>query len=72
MRIYEPRSLLEVETPKGKGIIWLVTEYSTEQYKVFSVIINNTGEIWEFTSKDIKVTKNITMGRNYATDTTTT
>ena len=49
--IYEPRQELEVETPKGRGRIWLVTEYGTEIEKVFTVILNN-GLIWEFTNKD--------------------
>jgi hypothetical protein len=60
--IYEPRQELEVETPKGRGRIWLVTEYGSEIEKVFTVILNN-GLIWEFTNKDVVATKNITMGR---------
>ena len=60
--IYEPRQELEVETPKGKGRIWLVTEYGTEIEKIFTVILNN-GLIWEFTNREVVATKNITMGR---------
>ena len=36
--IFEPQNRIEVETPKGKGYIWLVTEYGTETSKVFTVI----------------------------------
>lgn len=61
MIIFEPRQNLEVDTPKGRGRIWLVTEYGTEQYKVFTIIINKTREIWEFTNKEIVITENITM-----------
>lgn len=59
--IFEPRQNLEVDTPKGRGRIWLVTEYGSEQYKVFTVIINKTREIWEFTNKEIVITENVTM-----------
>lgn len=61
MIIFEPRQNLEVDTPKGRGRIWLVTEYGSEQYKVFTVIINKTREIWEFTNKEIVITENVTM-----------
>jgi hypothetical protein len=63
MIIYEPRQPLEVDTPKGRGRVWLVTDYGGEIEKLFAVIINESGEIWEFTNKDIKATKNTTMGR---------
>ena len=63
MIIYEPRQEIEVETPKGKGRIWLVTDYGSEIEKIFTVIINATGEVWEFGNQDINATKNKTMGR---------
>jgi hypothetical protein len=63
MFIYEPQQPLEVDTPRGRGRVWLVTDYGAEIEKLFAVIINENGEIWEFTNKDIKATKNITMGR---------
>ena len=62
MIIYEPRQGLEVNTPKGRGRVWLVTEYGTEIEKVFTIILNN-GQIWEFTNKVIFATDNTTMGR---------
>ena len=63
MIIYEPRNHVEVDTPKGRGSIWLVTEYGSETPKVFTCIINETKEIWEFTNQQIRVTDNITFGR---------
>tara|TARA_R110000851_G_scaffold111813_2_gene235566 strand:+ start:209 stop:409 length:201 start_codon:yes stop_codon:yes gene_type:complete len=53
---------VEVDTPKGRGRLFLVTEYGSEIEKVFTIILYN-GQIWEFTNKDITVTSNITMGR---------
>lgn len=62
MVIFEPSQAIEVDTPKGRGRIWLVTEYGSEIEKVFTIILYD-GYIWEFTNQQIKVTDNITMGR---------
>ncbi len=61
MIIFEPRNCVRVNTPKGKGRIWLVTEYGMETQKLFTVIINETNEIWEFTNDQIKVEWNPTV-----------
>ena len=58
----ELRQQLEVDTPKGRGRLFLSTEYGSEIEKIFTVILYN-GEIWEFANDDIRVTNNITMGR---------
>lgn len=60
--VYEPKNRIDVVTPKGKGFIWLVTEYGTETSKVFTVIQDN-GQIWEWQPKDIMVRENITFSR---------
>jgi len=62
--IYEPINRVDVITPVGKGFIWLVTEYGHETNTVYTVIQEN-GEMWSWTHKDLKVTDNITFGRNY-------
>lgn len=63
MIIYEPKNRLEVKTPKGDGVVWLVTDYGHETDTIYTVIINNTGELWQYTHKDIKVKPNITFQR---------
>ena len=60
--IFEPQNRVEVITPKGKGFIWLVTEFGTETSKLFTIIHEN-GEIWEWQPKDVKVLNNITYDR---------
>jgi hypothetical protein len=60
--IYEIKNRIEVTTPKGKGFIWLVTDYGTETSKVFTVIQDN-GQIWEWRPKDVFVRENITFNR---------
>ena len=62
MIILELRQQIEVDTPKGRGRLFLVTEYGSEIEKIFTVILYN-GQIWEFTNDVIRATPNITMGR---------
>lgn len=62
MIIFEPQNRVYVNTPKGEGIIWLVTEYGTETDTLYTVIQEN-GEIWQWTHKDIRVLPNISFGR---------
>ena len=62
MIILELKQQVEVDTPKGRGRLFLVTEYGSEIEKIFTVILYN-GQIWEFTNDVIRATSNITMGR---------
>jgi len=64
MRIYEPKNRLDVITPKGDGVIWLVTDYGHETDTIYTIIINSTGEMWQYAHKDIIVKPNITFKRN--------
>lgn len=63
MHIFEPKEHIEVETPKGIGRIWLVTEYGSEIEKVFTVIISDSGEFWEFRNNQVKAKANQTMSK---------
>lgn len=62
--IYEPTNRIEVTTPKGDGVIWLVLDYGYETDTIYTIIINATGELWQFTHRQIKVKPNITFGRH--------
>ena len=63
MTIYEPHNRLEVSTPKGDGVVWLVTDYGHETDTIYTVIINGSGELWQFRHKDIRAKSNVTFGR---------
>ena len=63
MLIYEPHNRLEVDTPKGRGIVWIVIDYGHETDTIYTVIIDDSGEMWQFTHKDLRVRQNITFGR---------
>lgn len=62
--IFEPHNRVEVITPMGKGIIWLVTDYGHETDTIYTVILDETGQMWQFTHKDLVVRNNITFKRN--------
>ena len=53
---------VEERLAKGRGRLFLVTEYGSEIEKVFTVILYN-GQIWEFTNNEVTATPNFTMGR---------
>jgi len=63
MMIYEPKNRLDVTTPKGDGVVWLVTDYGHETDTIYTIIINDTGELWQFCHRDIIVKPNITFRR---------
>ena len=62
MQIHEPQNRIDVVTPKGDGVIWLVTEYGHETDTIYTIILND-GTIWQFTHKDILVKDNVTFNR---------
>ena len=62
--IFEPINRLEVKTPKGDGVVWLVTDYGHETDTIYTIIIDATGELWQYAHKDIIVKPNITFRRN--------
>jgi hypothetical protein len=64
MVIHEFVNRIEVSTPKGDGILFFVIDYGHESHTIYTVIINATGEMWQFTHKDLVVKDNITFGRN--------
>lgn len=64
MTIFEPTNRVEVKTPKGDGVIWYIIEYGHETDTIYTIIINSTGELWQFTHRQIRVKSNITFGRN--------
>lgn len=62
--IYEPRNRIDVTTPKGDGSILFVTDYGHETDTIYTIIINSTGEMWQYAHRDIIVKPNITFNRN--------
>jgi hypothetical protein len=72
MMIYEPSNRLEVSTPKGDGVVFYLIDYGHESDTIYTIIINDTGELWQFCHRDIIVKPNITFrryGKNTSMDT---
>lgn len=54
---------LPINTPKGEGIAHVLIDYGIEDNLYWDVFINETGECWTFSNKEIRACKNITLGR---------
>ncbi len=59
----ELRQQIEVDTPKGRGRLFISKDYGTEIESIFVVILYN-GEFWEFRNDQIRATTNMTMRRD--------
>lgn len=63
MIVYEPHNRVDVTTPKGDGVIWMVMDYGHESDTIYTIILNDNGQMWQYTHKDIRVKNNITFNR---------
>ena len=54
---------IPLQTPKGNGVAWFVTDNGMEHNLEWTVAIDATGEIWTFQNPEVRAQKNITMGR---------
>jgi hypothetical protein len=50
-------------TPKGKGFARVLIDYGPEFDLYWAVFITATGEVWTFSNRDVRASKNITLGR---------
>lgn len=48
---------------KGLGYAILVTDYSQDHNRIWTVSFNDTGEIWDVPNQKIRLQWNWTMGR---------
>lgn len=48
---------------KGDGYAIAMIDYSQEHHVMFVVAINETGEIWTVENPQVRMLKNITLGR---------
>jgi hypothetical protein len=62
--IHEFTNRVEVTTPKGDGVILYMLDYGHESNTIYTVIIDSTGEFWQFTHREIRAKSNITFGRD--------
>lgn len=56
---------LPMLTPKGEGFAHILIDYGPESDLYWTVFITDTGEIWTFSNRDVRASKNITLGRTH-------
>lgn len=54
---------LPMMTPKGEGLAHFIIDYGVEQNLMFTVFLNDNGECWTFDTRNVRMSKNITLGR---------
>lgn len=54
---------IPLTTPKGEGYALFLIDYSPEYDLMWVVAIDGTGEIWTFRNQEVRMQKNITLGR---------
>jgi hypothetical protein len=52
---------------KGHGYAIALIDYSQEHHLHWVIAIDSTGEIWTLPNTDVRMQKNISMGRQYTT-----
>ncbi|UPG88251.1 hypothetical protein L2Y96_12560 [Luteibacter aegosomaticola] len=54
---------LPLNTPKGEGFAHFLIDYGPESDLYWTVFVTETGEIWTFANREVRASKNITLGR---------
>lgn len=55
---------LPLITPKGKALAHIIIDYGIEHDLLWVCFQEDSSECWTWSNKDIKIQKNITIGRN--------
>ena len=56
---------LPMLTPKGEGFAQFLIDYGPESDLYWTVFITANGEIWTFSNREVRASKNITLGRTH-------
>lgn len=54
---------LPLETPKGRGYAHMVIDMGMEHDLLWVVFLDDNGECWTFRNAQVRMQKNMTMGR---------
>jgi hypothetical protein len=54
---------LPMMTPKGPALCHFLIDYGVESHLYWVTFITETGECWTFANPEIRIEKNITLGR---------
>jgi hypothetical protein len=53
---------------KGNGIAWLVVDYGAEHHLLWTVAIDDTGELWSAPNPKVRAQRNYSMQREFETE----
>lgn len=70
MNILQLDPPIPLNTPKGPGMAWLVIDYGPEHNILWTVAIDNTGELWTFSNPEVRAQQNISIGRVFKSNPT--
>jgi hypothetical protein len=65
MMIVQLNPPLPLNTPKGSAYAHFMIDYGIEENLFWVCFLDENGECWTFKNQDIRMQKNITIGRNY-------
>lgn len=63
MQIIQLNPSIPMNTPKGKGLAIMAVWLSEEHNWIWTIALDESGEIWDFQNPEVRMQKNITMGR---------
>jgi hypothetical protein len=61
--IQQLQTPLPMITPKGEGLAHFVIDYGVEHNLMFVVFLDENGECWTFDTRNVRMAKNLTLGR---------
>lgn len=65
MAIIQLDPQIPMSCPKGEGFAILLIDYSQDHDLYWTIAINETGELWTFANREVRMQKNITIGRKF-------
>lgn len=54
---------IPLETPRGKGFAHFLIDYSQEHDLLWVVFLDENSECWTFQNSEIRIQKNLSIGR---------
>ena len=60
--ILQLQAPVPLDTPRGPGFAHFLIDYGQEHHLLWVVFLNESGECWTFSNKDIRLSPNETMG----------
>jgi hypothetical protein len=63
LQLEPPYPVIVTSKDNKKGYAFLMTDYGMEHDRIWSVVMNDSGEIWDVPNHEIRMQKNWTAGR---------